>query len=70
MKRAFVQVVVVASAGLSLNVNWYDIETQEQGYETFIYEDSASLTGSQLREAIDFFIATKLDILSENIIWS
>jgi hypothetical protein len=69
MKRAFVQVVVVASAGLSLNVNWYNIETQEQGYETFIYEDSASLTGDQLHAAIDSFIAAELGILSENVVW-
>jgi len=55
---------------LSLNVNWYDIETQEQGGITLMYEDSADLTGSQLQTAINFFIATKLDILPENIIWS
>ena len=70
MKRAFVQVSVIAPAGLSLNVNWYDIETQEQGGVTLMYEDSADLTGSQLQTAINFFIATKLDILPENIIWS
>jgi hypothetical protein len=70
MKRAFVQVSVIAPMRLSLNVNWYNLETLEQGGETFTYEDFVSLTGSQLREAIDFFIATKLDILSENIIWS
>ena len=69
MKRAFVQVVVIAPAGLSLNVNWYNIETKEQGYETYIYEDSASLTGDQLHAAIDSFIAAELGILSENVVW-
>jgi len=69
MKRAFVQVSVIASAGLSLNVNWYDIETQDQGGVTLTYEDSASLTGDQLHTAIDSFIAAELDILPENVVW-
>lgn len=70
MKRAFVRVSVVAPVRLWLDVNWYDIETREQGGSSFTYEDSASLTtGDQLVSSINSFIAAELDILSENVVW-
>lgn len=70
MKRAFVRVSVVGPARLSLDVNWYDIETSEQNGITLSYEDSVGLTGDQLYSAINSFIASELDILSENILWT
>jgi hypothetical protein len=69
MKRILIRASIVAPTRLSLDVNWYDTDTLEQGGLPLTYDDTGVGTGDDLYAAINQYVADEIGGQPENIMW-